>query len=47
MKVVANGFSKFIIANLVVIFVIMLLPVFLITDSVSFLDSILKYLFNH
>ncbi|WP_156418725.1 hypothetical protein [Lentibacillus amyloliquefaciens] len=41
------GTVKFILSNVVVILAIMLLPVFLITDSVPLFDSIINYLFNN
>ncbi|MFD2762466.1 hypothetical protein [Lentibacillus juripiscarius] len=41
-----KGIPKFVAANLTVLFVIMLLPVLLVTDSVPMLDSIMDYLFN-
>ncbi|MGM8366607.1 hypothetical protein ACLIBG_14210 [Virgibacillus sp. W0181] len=46
MKNVLDGFVKFFVANLAVVFTIMLLPVFLVTDNVSAMDQIVEYLFN-
>ncbi|MGJ9457404.1 hypothetical protein [Oceanobacillus sp. CF4.6] len=47
MKTIANGFVKFIIANVSVILAIMLLPVFVVTDNVAFFEGIMNYLFNN
>lgn len=47
MKTVAKGFAKFIVANVAVVLAIMLLPVFLITDNVSFFEEIMNFLFSN
>ncbi|MBP1948975.1 hypothetical protein J2Z82_001912 [Virgibacillus litoralis] len=44
---VLKGFVKFFVSNLAVVLAIMLLPIFLITDSVTFFDDIMNYLFNN
>lgn len=44
MKTVFRGFTKFIVANLLVIFTIMLLPAFIFTDDVAIFNDILNYL---
>ncbi|GGJ82535.1 hypothetical protein GCM10007063_01290 [Lentibacillus kapialis] len=46
MKYFLSGTVKFIVSNIAVIFAIMLLPVFLVTDSVPVFDQIMDYLFN-
>ncbi len=47
MKYLFRGTAKFIVSNIAVIFTIMLLPVFLITDSVPIYEEIMNYLFNN
>ncbi|HLR66541.1 hypothetical protein [Virgibacillus alimentarius] len=47
MKTVVNGFAKFIVSNATIALAIMLLPVFLITEQVTFFDHIMDYLFNN
>lgn len=47
MKTVAGGFSKLIVSYLAVVFVIMFMPVFLITTDFSAFDEIMNYLFNN
>lgn len=47
MKKVLNVFSKFLVANVAVVIAIMMLPVFLITDDISFFEQIMGYLFDH
>lgn len=47
MKTVLRGVSKFFVANLLIILVIMLLPVFLITDDITIINSMMDYLFNN
>ncbi|HLR60845.1 MAG TPA: hypothetical protein VK097_00210 [Lentibacillus sp.] len=42
-----KGTAKFIVANIAVIFTIMLLPVFLITDSIPVYDELMNYLFSN
>lgn len=44
---VVKVFTKFIVSNLAVVFAIMLLPIFLVTDSVTFFEEIMSYLFNN
>lgn len=44
---IAKGFAKFFVSNFAVILAIILLPVFLVTDSVVFFDNIMDYLFNN
>ena len=46
MRTVLRGVIKFFVANLMVIFAIMLLPVFIITDDVPIFNEILNFLFN-
>lgn len=46
MGYIAKGFAKFVVANVAVILAIILLPVFLITDNVSFFDAIMDFLFR-
>ncbi|WP_161493808.1 hypothetical protein [Virgibacillus necropolis] len=46
MKKIANGITKFFVANLAVVLAILLLPVFLITDDVALFEQIMSYLFN-
>ncbi|WP_269410647.1 hypothetical protein [Lentibacillus daqui] len=47
MKKVLHAFFKFFVANAAVVIAIILLPVFVITDDVSFFDQIMNYLFNN
>lgn len=47
MVTVLKGVLKFFVSNLTVVLVIMLLPIFLITDSVTIFDDIMNYLFNN
>ncbi|WP_165769020.1 hypothetical protein [Virgibacillus profundi] len=47
MKAIFRGFAKFIVANVMVVFAIMLLPVFLFTDDVAIFNEVLNYLFNN
>lgn len=47
MKFIAKGFAKFIVANVAVVLAIMLLPIFLVTDNVSFFEEIMNYLFGN
>lgn len=48
LKAVASGFVKWIVSYLAVVFVLMLMPVFLITtQDVSVFDSVMNYLFNN
>lgn len=47
MKTFRNGVIKFFVANFMVLVVIMMLPVFLVTDQVPFYNSIIDYLFNN
>ncbi|WP_175631964.1 hypothetical protein [Virgibacillus siamensis] len=47
MVTVLKGILKFFVSNLTVVLVIILLPVFLITDSVTFFEDIMNYLFNN
>lgn len=47
LRFLANGFAKFIVANATVVLAIMLLPVFLVTDNVSFFEEIMDYLFSN
>ncbi|WP_157724807.1 hypothetical protein [Virgibacillus phasianinus] len=46
MKKIGKGFAKFIVANLAVILVILLLPIFLVTDDVAIFDQVMSFLFN-
>ncbi|GAA0437819.1 hypothetical protein GCM10008983_13460 [Lentibacillus halophilus] len=47
MSRILKGIPKFVVANLAVLVVIMMLPVFLVTDSVPLMDGIMDYLFNN
>lgn len=47
MKTVASGFTKFIMSYLAVVFAIIFLPVFLLTQEVSAFDGIVNYIFNN
>ncbi|GGN62447.1 hypothetical protein GCM10007971_28400 [Oceanobacillus indicireducens] len=47
MKTLGNGVIRFFLANLTVIVVIAMLPVFLVTDQVPFYNSLMDYLFNN
>lgn len=47
MKKVAGGFAKWVVSYLAVAFVLMLMPVFLITKDVSAMDGLMNYLFNN
>lgn len=47
MKTVVSGFAKWIVSYLTVLFVIMLMPVFLITKDVTAFDGVMNYLFNN
>jgi len=47
MKTVAEGFMKWIVSYLAVVFVLMIMPVFLITNDISVLDSMMKYMFKN
>ena len=47
LKKILNGFFKFLVANVAVVITIMMLPVFLITEDLSFFDQIMDYLFNN
>lgn len=46
MKKVAKGIAKVIVSYLAVILVIMLMPIFLITNDASMLDSVMDYIFD-
>ncbi|HZW69145.1 MAG TPA: hypothetical protein VFF20_11185 [Pseudogracilibacillus sp.] len=47
MKVMASGLLKLVVSYLAVVFVIMLMPVFLITQDLSAFEGIVNYLFNN
>lgn len=47
MRAVASGFSKWVLSYVAVIFVIMIMPVFLITSDVSTLDNLVNYIFGN
>lgn len=47
MRTVIRGLTKFFLANVMVVFAIMLLPVFLFTDDVAIFNDILDYLFSN
>jgi len=47
LKTIVNGVSKLVVSNVAIIFAIMLLPVFLVTENVAFFDHIMDYLFNN
>jgi hypothetical protein len=42
MKTIGNGIIKFFVANLLVIFTIIILPVFLVTDQIPLYNSIIE-----
>ncbi|HLQ71483.1 MAG TPA: hypothetical protein VK142_06745 [Bacillota bacterium] len=42
---VTNGLCKFVVANALVLTIIIILPVFLITDNVGFINQMMDYLF--
>lgn len=46
MRAIASGFSKWVLSYVAVIFVIMIMPVFLITTDVSTLDNLVNYIFG-
>lgn len=46
MKAVVHGFSRWIVSYVAVLFVIMIMPVFLITNEVATLDSLVAYIFG-
>ncbi|MDY0394341.1 hypothetical protein ACFSMW_08855 [Virgibacillus halophilus] len=41
-----RGIGKMIVANLAVLLVIMMLPIFLVTDDVSIMNQLIEYLFS-
>jgi len=47
LKTIINGVTKLIVSNVAIIFAIMLLPVFFVTENVAFFDHIMDYLFNN
>ncbi len=47
MKQFVGGFAKLIVSYLAVILVIMLMPIFLITNDVSFLDGMMDFIFKN
>jgi len=47
MRAIASGFSKWVLSYVAVIFVIMIMPVFLITTDVSTLDNLVNYIFGN
>jgi len=47
LKTMGNGVAKLVVSNVAIIFAIMLLPVFLVTENVAFFDHIMDYLFNN
>ncbi|HLS67126.1 MAG TPA: hypothetical protein VK029_09060 [Pseudogracilibacillus sp.] len=47
MKTVAESFAKLVISYLAVVFVIMFMPVFLITKDIALFDSVIEYLFSN
>jgi len=47
MKLIANGLIKLVVSYVAVVFVIMLMPVFLITQDFSAFEGIVNYLFNN
>ncbi len=47
LKTMVNGVTKLVVSNVAIIFAIMLLPVFLVTENVAFFDHIMDYLFNN
>ena len=46
MKLVAEGFARWIVSYLAVVFVIMFMPVFLITKDVAFFEGVVEYIFG-
>ena len=47
MKALTNGFVKFIVANLAIVAIIAMLPVFLLTSEVPIYNSLIDYLFGN
>ncbi|WP_167751488.1 hypothetical protein [Lentibacillus salicampi] len=47
MRYFFKGTVKFIVSNIAVVFTIMLLPVFLITDTVPVFDELMSFLFDN
>jgi len=47
MKKFAGGIAKVIVSYLAVILVIMLMPIFLITNDTSVLDSMMNFIFEN
>lgn len=47
MKALTNGITKFFVANLLVIGVIIMLPVFLLTSEFPLYNSAIDYLFGN
>lgn len=47
MKTVAEGLAKWVASYLTVVFVIMFLPVFLLTNDFEVFDRIVNYLFSN
>lgn len=47
MKVVAEGFARWIVSYVAVVFVIMFMPVFLITKDIALFDGIIEFLFKN
>ncbi|WP_174615038.1 hypothetical protein [Virgibacillus ihumii] len=45
--VILKGALKFLVSNLTVVLVIIMLPVFLVTDSITIFEDIMNYLFNN
>ncbi|WP_170145248.1 hypothetical protein [Ammoniphilus oxalaticus] len=47
MKALTRWFGRFIVSYLAILFVIMLLPVFLITPNVPEFDRVMEFLFKN
>lgn len=47
MKVVVNGVGKWIASYVLVVFAIMIMPVFLITKDVGTFESMVNYIFDN
>lgn len=47
MKTIRNGVIKFFLANLAVLIIIAMLPVFLVTDHVPLYNVMIDYLFSN
>lgn len=46
MKTFTRGIKKFFVCNVAVIFTLILLPVFLVTNEVALFDQLMNYIFD-